>query len=406
MEKTEQNLIFLKPASILAILFIIVFGIYLNSISSITGIIWIFSVIAGITLQRSRLCFASSFRDLFLFGSTKTLKSIILGLMTTSFLFIFVMRSIIQNPTIGSIPSDPYILPFGISTIIGGILFGLGMVIAGGCVSGSLYRIGEGYVASLFSILGVITGLSILSLSWNLWWENIISNEPKIWLPKLLDMGYFGAFLVTLFLGMSIYTILTLYEHKKGFKEFKISVKSKEFDSFKEKLFSPLFILFKTPWNMTIGVIILGIISTFLLVVSKPFGVTGELFSSANDIITMIGLEPATKGLSELGGCVANAASNSIYFSNSFAATYGIIPGSFLASKLSGEFKIRVPKNPFRLFQSFGGGIFMGYGAGMAIGCTLGSFFSAIPSMSLSGWLFGLSLAIGAFFGTKIISRI
>ena len=93
-------------------------------------------------------------------------------------------------------------------------------------------------------------------------------------------------------------------------------------------------------------------------------------------------------------------------FSNSFAATYGIIPGSFLASKLSGEFKIRMPKNPVRLFQSFGGGLFMGYGAGLAIGCTLGSFFSAIPSMSLSGWLFGLSLAIGAFFGTKIISRI
>ena len=164
MEKIAQNLISFKPTSILAILFIIIFGIYLNSISSVTGIIWIFSVIAGITLQRSRLCFASSFRDLFLFGSTKTLKSIILGLMTTSFLFIFVMRSIIQNPTIGSIPSDPYILPFGISTIIGGVLFGIGMVIAGGCVSGSLYRIGEGYIASLFSILGVITGLSLIHI--------------------------------------------------------------------------------------------------------------------------------------------------------------------------------------------------------------------------------------------------
>ena len=93
------------------------------------------------------------------------------------------------------------------------------------------------------------------------------------------------------------------------------------------------------------------------------------------------------------------------YFSNSFAATYGIIPGSFLASKLSGEFKIRMPKNPVRLVQSFGGGLLMGYGAGLAIGCTLGSFFSAIPSMSLSGWLFGLSLATGAFLGTKIISR-
>ena len=51
---------------------------------------------------------------------------------------------------------------------------------------------------------------------------------------------------------------------------------------------------------MTTGVIVLGIISTFLLVVSKPFGVTGELFSSANDILRIVGLEPAVKGLSEL----------------------------------------------------------------------------------------------------------
>jgi len=405
MEKIERNLISFKLSSLLAILFIIAFGIYLNSVSSVTGIIWVFSILAGITLQRSRLCFASSFRDLFLFGSTKTLKSIILGLMTTSFLFIFVMRSIIQNPTIGSIPADPYILPFGVSTIVGGVLFGFGMVIAGGCVSGSLYRIGEGYVASLFSILGVVTGLITLSLSWEWWWDNLISNEPKIWLPKLFDMGYLGAFIVTLILGITVYIGLTVYESKKGFKEFKIASKPKEFNSFKEKLFSPLYTLFKTPWNMTIGVVVLGLISTFLLIVSKPFGVTGELFSSANNIVKMIGLEPATKGLSELGGCVANAASNSNYFSNSFAATYGIIPGSFLASKLSGEFKIRMPKNPVRLAQSFGGGLFMGYGAGLAIGCTLGSFFSAIPSMSLSGWLFGLSLAIGAFLGTKIISR-
>ncbi|MBN32895.1 MAG: hypothetical protein CL906_03100 [Dehalococcoidia bacterium] len=77
----------------------------------------------------------------------------------------------------------------------------------------------------------------------------------------------------------------------------------------------------------------------------------------------------------------------------------------FLASSLAGEFKIRIPKEKLRFFQSIFGGVFMGYGAGLAIGCTLGSFFSAIPSMSLSGWLFGLSLAGGAFIGTKVIRR-
>ena len=168
---------------------------------------------------------------------------------------------------------------------------------------------------------------------------------------------------------------------------------------------SPLYVIFKLPWNITLGAIIIGFISMFLLLIAKPFGVTGELFASSNRILDLIGIAPINKGLNELGGCVANASSNSSYISNSFAATWGIIPGSFLASSLAGEFKIRIPKEKLRFFQSIFGGVFMGYGAGLAIGCTLGSFFSAIPSMSLSGWLFGLSLAGGAFIGTKVIRR-
>tara|TARA_X000001036_G_scaffold140394_1_gene133149 strand:+ start:3257 stop:4477 length:1221 start_codon:yes stop_codon:yes gene_type:complete len=405
METITKNLINIKLSSIVAAIFIIGFGFYLNTISQITGLIWIFSVLAGITLQRSRLCFASSFRDLFLFGNTKTLKAILIGLMVSSLGFVLVMRSIVLDPTIGSMPSDPYILPFGISTVIGGLLFGFGMVISGGCVSGSLYRIGEGYIASLVTIVGVLIGLAILSLTWNWWWDTLISNEPKLWLPQILDIGYFGAFLITILIGVIVFIGLTIFEHKSGYKEYKFTPKETQFESFIEKIMSPLYMIFKLPWNITLGAIIIGFISMFLLLIAKPFGVTGELFASSNRILDLIGIAPLNKGLNELGGCVANASSNSSYLSNSFAATWGIIPGSFLASSLAGEFKIRIPKENLRFLQSVLGGVFMGYGAGLAIGCTLGSFFSAIPSMSLSGWLFGLSLAGGAFIGTKVIRR-
>ncbi len=48
----------------------------------------------------------------------------------------------------------------------------------------------------------------------------------------------------------------------------------------------------------------------------------------------------------------------------------------------------------------------MGYGAGIAVGCTLGAFFSAVPSLGLNGWIFGLSLLAGAGLGTQVIRRI
>ena len=56
--------------------------------------------------------------------------------------------------------------------------------------------------------------------------------------------------------------------------------------------------------------------------------------------------------------------------------------------------------------QSLGGGVLMGYGSGLAIGCTIGAFFSSIPSLSISGWLFALALSGGAYLGVQAIKRI
>ena len=75
-------------------------------------------------------------------------------------------------------------------------------------------------------------------------------------------------------------------------------------------------------------------------------------------------------------------------------------------ARYAGEFKLRAPRQRRRYVQSVAGGCLMGYGAGIAIGCTLGAFFSAIPSLALSGWIFGIALLAGAGLGTRIIRRI
>jgi uncharacterized membrane protein YedE/YeeE len=48
----------------------------------------------------------------------------------------------------------------------------------------------------------------------------------------------------------------------------------------------------------------------------------------------------------------------------------------------------------------------MGYGAGLASGCSVGAFFSAIPSLGVNGLLFGLAMALGAFGGVKLVTRL
>jgi ketosteroid isomerase-like protein len=45
--------------------------------------------------------------------------------------------------------------------LVGGLIFGLGMILAGGCVAGVLFRIGEGQLSSAISFLGLMTGFAV-----------------------------------------------------------------------------------------------------------------------------------------------------------------------------------------------------------------------------------------------------
>ena len=84
----------------------------------------------------------------------------------------------------------------------------------------------------------------------------------------------------------------------------------------------------------------------------------------------------------------------------------GIILGAMLSALLSGDFKLRWIKQKKQYLQIISGGILMGYGAGLASGCTIGGFFSAVPSLGINGFVFGGAIAAGAYIGVKIVSKI
>jgi len=86
--------------------------------------------------------------------------------------------------------------------------------------------------------------------------------------------------------------------------------------------------------------------------------------------------------------------------------TGGLILGSFSAAMLSGDFKLRRPRQKAVYPRVLLGGILMGYGAGLASGCSVGGFFSAVPSLGLNGWVFGACILGGALLGLHIIKRI
>ena len=84
----------------------------------------------------------------------------------------------------------------------------------------------------------------------------------------------------------------------------------------------------------------------------------------------------------------------------------GLILGALIAAMFSGDFNIRWPYRKSVYFRVLLGGLLMGYGAGLASGCTIGGFFSAVPSLGLNGVVFGLSIFLGALAGLQIIEKI
>jgi hypothetical protein len=143
-----------------------------------------------------------------------------------------------------------------------------------------------------------------------------------------------------------------------------------------------------------------------LFIYDHPWGFTGEVSRWMIGISNALGLGPGElAGAASLPGCALEIGDSGV-LNHMFFLVWGMVFGSFVGALFAGEFKIRLPRQKSRYLQSAGGGVVMGYGAGLAMGCTIGAFFSAIPSLALNGWVFALCLAIGAWVGVQIIQRL
>ena len=384
------------------------FSRVIGASTAVLAPLWLLGMVAGFALQRSRFCFASAFRDLFLFGQSRILNGILVGLAITTLGFALLMYDEVPFPQFGALPAEAHVLPVGLSTVFGGVLFGVGMVMAGGCSSGSLYRVGEGYVASGVAVMGMILGLALLAYQWNWWWDTIIQHEPKIWLAEALPGGYGTAVALTLGGLLVVFLAALWWETRNGIAMPAIRRLEDEADdaTLRGRLNALWQRVFVDGWSPVVGGAVLGITALLMYLAAQPWGVTGELSRWGQNATNSLNIgPPMLKGLDAIGGCAARSGEGGV-FTATFAITVGLVAGALVAALFAGEFKLRFPPQRRRYAQALGGGLAMGYASGLAIGCTIGAFFSAVPSLALSGWVFGGSLAGGAWLGVQLLRRI
>ena len=81
----------------------------------------------------------------------------------------------------------------------------------------------------------------------------------------------------------------------------------------------------------------------------------------------------------------------------------GIIFGAMILSLISNEFKFKVPQGELIVWGLLGGTL-MGIGSRPGLGCNIGAFFIRSAGGDPGGWLFGLGMVTGAFFGVKFFN--
>jgi len=199
------------PSGIIALIVILIIGLFLSTISLNLGLYWITGISFGFILQKSRFCFASSMRDPYLTGSTSLTKAVLIAFAITTIGFTAIKYGAYMNNL--PIPGQSYVAPISFATVVGSFLFGIGMVIAGGCATGTLMRVGEGFLLQLIVLFAFIVG-SLWGTHNYRWWEyNFIIKGKAIFLPDVF--GWFGAITIQLlFIGL-LYILVNKWQDYK-----------------------------------------------------------------------------------------------------------------------------------------------------------------------------------------------
>ncbi len=343
---------------------------------------YLFGLAFGYIMQRSAFCFAAGFRDIFMIRNTALTRAVLLAIALTTMGFgILQLLGAVDLPTMGKV------YPVGLHTLVGGILFGFGMVIAGSCVSGCLVRMGEGYIMQWVTFLGILTGSA--AGAWNLgfWYRFTIAGSPTVFLPG--SLGWTGAYLLQ-YLALAALYLLAL---RFGGGAFSLKPDLKSMSGGRK-------------WTYPAGAAALAAANTALFWSwGRPWSITSGLTSFSGWLSSMAGLSPFSWEFFQRANLLEGFGQQVFLRHPLIYLSFAMITGSLYASLSRSEFRLRRPRNYKYVLSALAGGLLMGYSSRIAMGCNIGALLSGTASLSLHGWLFGLAILPGAYLGGKYLLR-
>ena len=333
----------------------------------------IIGALFGFILQRGRFCMNSAFRDIILLKEFKLAKAVAVALavLAVGFSIFAFALGLDLSQAIGGLKNG--FMPW--AAIVGGLVFGIGMVFAGGCASGTTYRVGEGMMGSVVAAIGLTVG-ALMTRDGAL---NIVATGLKsVNLgPDLTIFGLYNAFLTPLLMLILGIVGIVLMFYFWGWPALKRKLESNEplikTENFVEATFKKAY-----PWWVT-GILIGLVLTAGLVASSGVVGITGGWMNISTWLTDGTGL-----GWSGF-------------------IIFGVLIGAIVSAINANEFKLRVPKEGWTLLKQFFGGLLMGFGAVTAMGCNITNILGGIPILSLHSIIAGACIMFGSWIAAYFL---
>lgn len=352
----------------------------------------------GFALQKGDLCGSSAMSEVILMKDSRKLFGLWIAILTSMVLF-----AIFES--LGVIQLAPKKLIW-LSAIVGGIIFGVGTVLGGGCISGCMYKGATGNINSIVALLTIPIGISLVDygplkgLNEYLLTFVIDGNDGKaITLHSLLGLPYW--LLVLFFLAVTI-TFLLISKAKNKTKSKVVNKDKFEFKNIFTKSWKP--------WQagILIGIIaMLAWLSSLQTGRNYPLGVTHGVNYAYQAIIdnnvkfvyekpkplpqinssSMPQSQPKQSQIPKAQGKVSEPKKLNVWL---ILLSLGLMLGAFVSGKMSGQAKL-LPKEPSQTLIAMLGGLLIGIGAGIATGCIIGNILSAWAMFSVGMIIFGIT---------------
>lgn len=321
----------------------------------ITGLV--LGTALGIVMQRGRFCVTGMLRDISLAHTWRPF---------TALLIVIAIHAVgIAGLTTAGIIQPEYDLFPPYAVIVGGFLFGIGIVLAGGCTSGTWYRSGEGLVGSWFALL--FYGLSAAAMKTgalaglNSWLRSKTVGLTTVHGSLGIPVWWLAIPFAALAAGLAAYFLRS--------ESTPVSLQS--------------------GWKKPLHLYTAGVLVGLLGVIAWPL-------SAATGRNDGLGISSPTANLTNF-----LVTGESARIDWGVMLVLGILVGSFIAAKATGEFRVRVP-DATQTVKSIAGGTLMGIGAAWAGGCTVGNGMVQTGLFTYQGWVALAAIAAGVFVAAKI----